>query len=49
MDDEQYNDEPEPPAPRQPADALLASFARELDYLTRALAYIRTMDAQEAA
>jgi hypothetical protein len=36
--------EPEPPSPSQPADALIAAFRGELDYLTGALAYIQAMD-----
>jgi hypothetical protein len=40
---------PASPAPSQPADALVASFAGELDYLTGALAYIRAMDADDWA
>src|SRR5688572_22185911 len=39
-----FEPEPEPPAPSQPADALIESFLGELDYLTGALAYIQSMD-----
>jgi hypothetical protein len=41
--------EPEPPAPTQPADELIEAFASELDSFTGALAYIRAMDAHDAA
>jgi hypothetical protein len=40
---------PATPAPSQPADRLLESFAGELDYLTGALAYIHAMEAEERA